>query len=381
MPIPETTDIGELIRFFKKDKPEASHKQIVAIAINVAEKNKEKKASVTTKNQEEEEPQTGPEAIARALEKIDINEVEAKARDTIKNGKKTHRNAAVSLLKIVEGMKRNGQKPSDLMISKVPVIPPNMRPFSAQGGTFIPGDANVLYKDLQDILKSHKEEVSIFGEKNAGTSGLDLYDAVRSVYGYGEAVKPKTKAKGIQGFLHTLTGSTSKFGFVNRKLLSKTQDSTGRSTIIVEPDYNIDEIGLPEPMAFKMYAPYIQRRLKMSGMSDSEALRHTKERDDMAKRALEKEMEVRPVVYSRAPAWHKFSILGGKPRLVEGNAIKVNPYVAKGQGADYDGDANRCCLTTYVIFSTLKKSLLEAGLENLHKQYENYEKLLNFFKK
>ena len=346
MPIPETTDVGELIRFFKKDKPDASHNQVVAIAINVAKKNREKlkkseekKASVRVVDIEDDDgPQTGPEAIAHALSKIDIEQVKKEARNTIKEGKKTKRPAAVALLRIAEGLERNGLTPDDYMISAVPVIPPKFRPFSAMGGSFIPGDANVLYKDLWDLLEAHKEERSIFGDANSGQSRLDLYDAVRSVYGYGDAVKPKTKAKDIKGFLSVLTGKTAKHSFFQRKMLSKNQDSTGRSTIIVDSDYGIDDIGIPEKMAFKMYAPYIQRRLRMSGMSDMEALKSTRDRDDRARRALEKEMEVRPVVYSRAPAWHKFSVLSGNPKLIEGNAIKTNPFVAAGLGADYDGD-------------------------------------------
>lgn len=346
MPIPETTDVGELIRFFKKDKPDASHNQVVAIALNVAKKNREKlkkseekKASVKVIDDGDNDgPQTGPEAIAYALSKIDMEQVKREARETIKEGKKTKRPAAVALLRIAEGLDRNGLEPSDYMINAVPVIPPKFRPFSAMGGSFIPGDANVLYKDLWDLMEAHNEERSIFGDSHSGQSRLDLYDAVKSVYGYGDAVKPKTKAKDIKGFLSVLTGKTAKHSFFQRKMLSKNQDSTGRSTIVVDPDYGIDDIGIPESIAFKVYAPYIQRRLRMSGMSDMEALKHTRERDEHARRALEKEMEVRPVVYSRAPAWHKFSILAAKPKLTEGNAIAINPFVTTGLNADFDGD-------------------------------------------
>ena len=340
MPIPDTTDVGELIRFFKKDKPEASHEQIVAIAFNVAKKNKEKEMQKKAFNYdgEEEGPQTGPEAILYALQNTKIEDLEKRAKEELASGKKTKRSGAVALLNIVKGMKRNNQEPADYMIRSVPVIPTKYRPFSAQGGTFIPGDANVLYKDLFDIRDAHNEELKMFGPAYSGQSRLDLYDAVKSVYGYGDPVKAKTKAKDVKGFLQKITGTTSKFGFVNRKLLSKTQDNTGRSTIIVEPDYGIDEIGIPEPMAFKMYAPYIQRRLKMTGMRDADALRHVKEQTKEAKMALEREMQERPVIYSRAPAWHDKSFLAATPKLVKGAAIHTNPYVAAGLGADYDGD-------------------------------------------
>ncbi len=285
-----------------------------------------------------EGPQTGPDAILYALQRINLDDVERRAKEDLNSGKKTKRSQAVALLNIVKGMKRNEQTPADYMIRSVPVIPTKYRPFAAQGGTFIPGDANVLYKDLFDIRDAHNEELKTFGPAYSGQSRLDLYDAVKSVYGYGDPVKAKTKAKEVKGFLQKITGTTSKFGFVNRKLLSKTQDNTGRSTIIVEPDYGIDEIGLPEPMAFKMYAPYIQRRLKMSGMRDADALRHVREQTKEAKMALEREMQERPVIYSRAPAWHDKSFLAARPRLVGGAAIHTNPYVAAGLNADYDGD-------------------------------------------
>lgn len=369
MPIPDTTDVGELIRFFKKDKPEASHEQIVAIAFNVAKKNKEKEMQKKAFNYEGEDegPQTGPEAILYALKNTKIEDLEKRAREDLASGKKTKRNGAVALLNIVKGMKRNNQEPADYMIKSVPVIPTKYRPFSAQGGAFIPGDANVLYKDLFDIRDAHNEELKMFGPAYSGQSRLDLYDAVKSVYGYGDPVKAKTKAKDVKGFLQKITGTTSKFGFVNRKLLSKTQDNTGRSTIIVEPDYGIDDIGIPEPMAFKMYAPYIQRRLKMSGMRDAEALRHVREQTKEARMALEREMQERPVIYSRAPAWHDKSFLAAKPKLVKGAAIHTNPYVAVGLNADYDGN---CIIGSSQILLKIDKTKISDAVSGHSADYD-----------
>jgi DNA-directed RNA polymerase subunit A' len=121
-------------------------------------------------------------------------------------------------------------------------------------------------------------------------------------------------------------------------MLAKTMDSVGRSTVVVNPELGIDEIEIPTDMAFTMYAPYVQRRLKRMGMKDSDALKHVVDRTPYAKSALEKELEVRPVIYSRAPAWHKFSINAGTVKLTDGDAIGTNPYVAAGMGMDYDGD-------------------------------------------
>lgn len=283
-------------------------------------------------------PKTGPEAIEYALQQLTVDDIEKRAKEDLATGKKTKRSNAVALLNIAKGMRRNNITPADYMIHAVPVIPPKYRPFAAQGDSLIPGDANVLYKDLFDIRDAYEEEREVFGDENVGQSRLALYDAIKSVYGYGDPVKPKTKAKEVKGFLKKIVGTTAKHSFFQSKMLAKTQDNVGRSTITVNPELGIDEIELPEEMAFTMYAPYVQRRLKQLGLSDADALRQTKDRTDYAKHALKEVMEQRPVVYSRAPAWHAHSVLAGKARVHEGKEIRTNPYVAAGLGADYDGD-------------------------------------------
>lgn len=119
-----------------------------------------------------------------------------------------------------------------------------------------------------DVKKAYDEEREIFGEKNAGDARLNLYDAVKSVYGYGDPVKEKTRQKDIKGFLKKLVGKTSKQSYFQSKMLAKTMDNVGRSTVVVNPELGIDEIEIPVDMAFSMYSPYVQRRLKRFGLSD-----------------------------------------------------------------------------------------------------------------
>lgn len=285
-----------------------------------------------------EPPQTGPEAIEYALSQLTAEEINNRGKKILATGSRSKRSYGVKLLNIARGLERNNLKPSDYMISSVPVIPPKYRPFAAQGDTLIPGDANVLYKDLIDVRDARDEEEKMFGKQNSGASRLALYDAVKSVYGYGEAVKPKTRAKGVEGFLKKITGSTSKFSYVQSKMMAKTQDNVGRSTIIADPDLSIDEIGVPKDMAMTMYAPYVQRRLKGMGYKDAEALQAIKNRTDDAWRALKQECEVRPVIYSRAPAWYRFNIVSGKVKLTDGKAISTNPITIGAAGGDFDGD-------------------------------------------
>lgn len=283
-------------------------------------------------------PETGPEAIMYALQQLDADKIEAEGRQELASGKRTKRSSAVQKLRIADGLRRNKMAPSDFMMKNVPVLPTKYRPFAVQGESLLMGDANILYKDLMDVRDAHEEERKMFGDSMAGESRLALYDAVRSVYGYGDAVKPKTKAKDVQGYLKKIVGKTAKFSWMSNKMMAKPVDNTGRSTIIVNPDLDMDHIGIPKDLAFTMYAPYVQRRLKQLGMRDAEALKAVKERTPYAEKALEDVVKDRPVWYSRAPQWHRFSVNAAYPTLVEGKAIAVPPAVCVGMNADFDGD-------------------------------------------
>jgi DNA-directed RNA polymerase subunit beta' len=286
-----------------------------------------------------EAPKTGPEAIEHALGKLDIDQLRAEHQGVIDSKKVSKRPRAVAVLNTLEGLDRNKLKPKDLMIHSIPVIPPAFRPFSVLGSTFVPGDANELYRDFMNIQDAHRDEVSTLGHVAASDSRLAVYDAAKALYGYGEPTSPKTKQRGVSGFLKTLTGSSPKFSFFQRKLLSKPMDNVSRGTIAVDPELGLDEIGVPKDHAWSAYAPYIQRRLVQSGMSAPDALKNVKERSEHAFKALEQEVNVRPMVYSRAPSWHKFNVLAGHPKLIDGDTISINPLVTTGLNADFDGDA------------------------------------------
>ena len=284
-------------------------------------------------------PLTGPDAIAHALSKINLDSLREKHLQIIKSGSKSKRTKSVQALNAIEGLKRNDLTPEKLLVQNVPVIPPAFRPFSVVGNTFVPGDANELYRDLFQYKGIHDETRSLLGDRGAAQAKLDLYDTVKALYGYGTPIAPKTKQRGVAGFLTQVTGTNPKYSYFQRKLISKPQDSVSRGTIAVDPDLSLDEIGVPLDMAWTMYSPYIQRRLVQNGMSPASALQNIKDRTDYAKKALENEVKERPVIYSRAPSWHKFNVLSGRPKLIEGNTIAINPLVTTGLNADFDGDA------------------------------------------
>lgn len=315
---------------------------------------------------EETVPETGPEAILYALRQLDADKIEAEGRKELESGKKTKRSSAVKKLRIASGLRRNNMTPEAFMMKSVPVLPPKFRPFAVSGETLLMGDANILYKDLMDVRDAHEEERKMFGDRMAGNSRLALYDAVKSVYGYGDAVKPKTRAKDVQGYLRKIVGKTSKFSWMSNKMLAKPVDNVGRSTIIVDPELDMDHIGLPKDLAFTMYAPYIQRRLKQLGMRDAEALKAVKERTPYAEKALNDVVKERPVWYSRAPQWHRFSINAAYPKIIDAKAIAVPPAPCVGMGADFDGDQQ---IGTVVIAIDLQA--IKGILPDFYEKYKN----------
>lgn len=284
-------------------------------------------------------PLTGAGAIQHALGKINLDEVEQRQRDLISSKKVSKRSDAVATLNVLEGMRRNDLKPTDMMITKVPVIPPAFRPFSMAGDTFVAGDANELYGEIFKMREAHREMRDTFGESGAHETRAALYNAVKAAYGYAEPESSKLQARGVSGFLKQVTGSSPKLSFVQRKLLAKPQDNVARGTIAVNPELSINEIEVPYDMAWSMYAPYIQRRLVQAGIAPTDAVRSVKDRNDLAKKMLEREVEDRLVVYSRAPAWHKYNTVSGRVKLTEGNTISINPFVTTGLNADFDGDS------------------------------------------
>lgn len=285
-----------------------------------------------------------------------MEKLEEKAREDLKSGATTRRRPAVKMLHVLEGLKKNDLQPKDLTVSKVPVIPPIFRPFSLAGDTFIPGDANELYKDLLNYRKVFEDLKGELGEEGARDSANNLYGAVKAVYGYGDAINPKSKQRGVSGFLQQLIGKGSgpKFSTFQRRLFSKTMDSVGRGVITAGPELDMDEIGIPETMAWKLYGPYVQRRLVQSGMSSLGALDHLTDKTDFARKALDREMGERPVVYSRAPAWHKYNTIAGWAKLTEGDNIVTNPYSLGPAGGDHDGD------TVNIHLPSMKESVEEA---------------------
>jgi DNA-directed RNA polymerase beta' subunit len=151
-------------------------------------------------------PTTGPEAIREALASLDLEDLEAEAKQELQ--KKTKRPKAIKRLNILEGLRRNRISPEEYMVTKIPVVPPLFRQYAVEGDTFIPGDANELYRDFFKAKQAYTLENEAFGT-TFGDTAKALRDSVRALYGYGDPVEPKTKERGVSGFMAKLTGDGS----------------------------------------------------------------------------------------------------------------------------------------------------------------------------
>jgi DNA-directed RNA polymerase beta subunit len=285
----------------------------------------------------------GGEAIRERLSRINVKNEIARARQEIRTSGATVRDAAVKRLKVLTGLERQSIQPTDLVITRVPVLPPVFRPTSVVNGMELTSDANLLYKDLFEANTDYAGLREQLG--SAPDERLGLYKNLAAVVGLGEPLNPKTQEKQAAGFLtHVFGKGSPKFGLVQRKLLATTVDSVGRAAVIPNQDLDIDQVGIPESMAWTTYKPYVLRRLHRSYNAGeqrvplTEMVKWIEARDPRARAALDAEMKERPVIMSRAPVWHKFGIMAHHPVIVPGNTIQVSPMVTPGYGMDFDGD-------------------------------------------
>lgn len=281
---------------------------------------------------------TGPAAISSALSSINLPKAIEQARQDIRAGNGTKRDAAVRRLRYLEGAQRLGLHPKDWVLSRVPVLPPAFRPVSLMQGTHQPmiSDPNLVYQELHAANQNLK---AVSGKiDDPGEERLALYDAFKAVTGLGEPASPKLREKQVGGILKPVFSSSPKYGIVQRKLLGSTTDLVGRAVITPDPDLDMDQVGLPENRAWDVYQPFVVRRLVRNGMPRMRAMRAVRDRTDQARAALQDEVQSRPVIIDRAPVLHRYGVMAAWPRLTKGEALRIPPLIVKGAGADFDGD-------------------------------------------
>lgn len=283
---------------------------------------------------------TGGAAIREQLARIKVDDAIAAAQVDVRGLAGTKRDAAIKRLRHLDTMKRTGLSPVDLMITKVPVLPPNFRPISQmRQGMQVSADANYLYQDLLHATSALQGVSKEFGADKTGEERLNVYKAAKAVTGLGDPIQPKLVEQNVGGLLKHVFGKGSpKFGMYQRRVIGSRVDTAGRGVITPNPDLDMDQVGLPEDQAWVSYKPFVMRRLVRTGVPATEAAKMIENRDQRAKDQLLEEMDKRPIIVTRAPTLHRYGIMAARPVIVKGKTLQISPTVVSGFNADFDGD-------------------------------------------
>ena len=283
--------------------------------------------------------ETGIEAVSRALRAIDVEKELAETKEDIKTSNKTKLDKHVKRYKFLRALSAHGRHPASIYLMRdIPVLPPVFRPVTElPDGSLNIGDTNNLYKTLGVVANEMKD----WGDLPPAIR-RKLYDRLRdsviSLYGLGGALNRGERAD--RGILQILGGVTSpKQGFIHDKLLARRMDMTARATITPDVTLGLDEIGIPEKLAYEMFRPLIVRDMVQRGYTAVDATKHVKERSSTARESLELIASKWLVRAKRDPVVHKYNILAGRPKLVPGHAIHINPLWTGPLDADFDGDS------------------------------------------
>lgn len=285
----------------------------------------------------------GAEVKAR-LNKIDVDEQIKKLRGLIKTLPASKLDDVVKQVKALEALKAANLRPGDAyVLSKLPVLPPVMRPVvPGQGsGDLIVGDSNYLYQSAllhNRVLAQQVAEKALPPAEHAKLR-TNLYTAVGAVIGTHDSDNPKLQKRNVKGFIEHLTGKTTpKSSFFQKKILKRQQDFSGRGTIAPDGSLGMDEVGIPEDMLWGMFSKFVMARLVRRGFSAVQANEMVEKRHPAARDALMAEVAERPVMVNRAPTLHRYNVVGAYAVPTPGKTIRVNPFIEKGMNADYDGD-------------------------------------------
>lgn len=288
----------------------------------------------------------GAEAILELLKNIDLDkEIESVSND-LKNSageKNQKRIQGIKRLEVLESFKNSGIKPEWMVLTVLPVIPPDLRPMmQLDGGRYATSDLNDLYRQviiknnrLKHEIEEHAPNVILLNEKRM------LQEAVDALIDNDKRNKPSQSISGttLKSLSSTLKGKQGRF---RQNLLGKRVDYSGRSVIAVGPELNMDECGLPREMAVQLFRPFIAHYLIFAKDSNVTSQRQADEliarRDYRVFDAIDEIAKDHPVLLNRAPTLHRLGIQAFKPKLIEGKAIRLHPLVCPGFNADFDGD-------------------------------------------
>ena len=284
----------------------------------------------------------GAEAVRELVGKIDLDGMVKELRSEINTTQsKQRKKKAAKRLRVAESFRKSGNRPEWMILTLLPVLPPDLRPMvQLDGGRFATSDLNDLYRRvinrnnrLKRLLELGAPDVIVRNEKRMLQEAVDsLIDNGRR----GRAVSRSGKRK-LKSLSDLLKGKQGRF---RRNLLGKRVDYSGRSVIVIGPDLKLHQCGLPKKMALELFKPFVMRRLVEYNYAHNikSAKRLVDRESPEVWDVLEEVTKERPVLLNRAPTLHRLGIQAFEVVLIEGSAIQIHPLVCAAFNADFDGD-------------------------------------------
>jgi len=286
----------------------------------------------------------GATAIKKLLDEIDLDKLIEDLHKEEEEAKGQKEKKIQKRLKTLEGMQSAGIKPEDLILTVIPVIPPDLRPMIAlPGGRFATSDLNDLYRRvinrnnrLKKLMDLHAPEVICRNEMRMLQEAVDALIDNSAAHGSRGASSANGRRK-LKSLSDLLKGKQGRF---RQNLLGKRVDYSGRSVIVVGPELKLNECGLPKQMALELFKPFVISWLIGNEYANNirAASRLIEAKETIVWDALDEVIKGKYVLLNRAPSLHRLSVQAFQPRLIDGKAIKLHPLVASGFNADYDGD-------------------------------------------
>ena len=285
--------------------------------------------------------QTGAEAILKLLQDINLDEEYEKVQEALVKATGEKRKKLIKRLDTINAFRHSDNKPEWMILTNIPVIPPDLRPMlQLDGGRFATSDLNDLYRRvitrnnrLRKLLDLGTPNIIVQNEKRM------LQEAVDALIDNGRRSKPITGAGGraLKSLSHSLKGKQGRF---RQNLLGKRVDFSGRSVIAVGPDLKMYQCGIPREMAINLFKPFVINEIVAQHIvsNPKNAEKMIERRDPKIWDVVEKVIEGYPVLMNRAPTLHRLGIQAFLPKLVEGRAMRLHPLVCTAFNADFDGD-------------------------------------------
>ena len=283
----------------------------------------------------------GAEAVKELLEAIDMEKESEELKRGLKEATGQKRARIIKRLEVVEAFRESGNRPEWMIMTVIPVIPPDLRPMvQLDGGRFATSDLNDLYRRiinrnnrLKRLLELGAPDIIVRNEKRM------LQEAVDALIDNGRRGRPVTGPgnRALKSLSDMLKGKSGRF---RQNLLGKRVDYSGRSVIVVGPELKIYQCGLPKEMAIELFKPFVMKELVANGTSHNikNAKKMVEKLEPAVWDVLEDVIKEHPVMLNRAPTLHRLGIQAFEPILVEGKAIKLHPLVCTAFNADFDGD-------------------------------------------